>query len=206
MAMEAEQNTLERIQAAARAEFMEKGFKSASLRNIVKMAGVTTGAFYGYFSSKEALYASIVEPHAAAVMGRFMTAQTEFAKLPKEEQPAHMGVDSADCVEWMLDYMYDHYEDFKLLICCNDGTSYENFIHQMVEVEVEYTFRYIEVLKSLGKEVPDISQELCHMIDSGMFDGIFEVLRHDMPKDQAKYFVTQLRTFYTAGWTKIMGQ
>ena len=30
-------------------EFLEKGFKSASLRNIVKTAGVTTGALYGYY-------------------------------------------------------------------------------------------------------------------------------------------------------------
>lgn len=201
-----EQSTLERIQEAARMEFLEKGFRSASLRNIVKMAGVTTGAFYGYFSSKEALFASIVEPHAAAVMGRFMQTQTDFAALPEEEQPAHMGVDSADCVDWMLDYMYDHYEDSKLLICSSDGTSYENFVHRMVEAEVEYTFRYIEVLKSLGKAVPEISQELCHMIASGMFDGIFEVLRHDMPKERAKHFAAQLREFYTAGWIKIMEQ
>lgn len=198
--------TLKKILDAGRQEFLDKGFRAASLRNIVKLAGVTTGAFYGYFSSKEALFASIVEPHAAAVMGRFMQTQTDFAELPASEQPAHMGVDSADCVDWMLDYMYDHYEDFKLLICCGDGTPYENFIHQMVEVEVEYTFRYIEVLKGLGREVPEISQELCHMIASGMFEGIFEVLRHDMPKDRAKRFVSQLREFYTAGWMKIMGQ
>ena len=204
MADNSERSTLERIHAAARAEFMEKGFKSASLRNIVKAAGVTTGAFYGYFSSKEALFASIVEPHAAAVMGRFMTTQMQFAALPKEEQPRHMGLDSADCIEWVLDYMYEHYEDFKLLICRSDGTSYEDFVHRMVEVE--YTFQYIEVLKQLGQSVPEISQELCHMIASGMFDGFFEVLRHDMPRDSARHFVRQLREFYTAGWLKIMGQ
>lgn len=44
--------TLELIHSAAKAEFLSKGFKSASLRNIVKTAGVTTGAFYGYYSSK----------------------------------------------------------------------------------------------------------------------------------------------------------
>ena len=48
-------------------EFLDKGFLGASLRQIVKNAGVTTGAFYGYFSSKEALFASIVEPHAKAM-------------------------------------------------------------------------------------------------------------------------------------------
>ena len=71
--------TLENIEQAALAEFLDKGFQGASLRQIVKNAGVTTGAFYGYFSSKEALFASIVEPHAAALMGRFMEAQLSFA-------------------------------------------------------------------------------------------------------------------------------
>ena len=41
------------ILSAGKAEFFEKDFNSASLRNIVKTAGVTTGAFYGYFSGKE---------------------------------------------------------------------------------------------------------------------------------------------------------
>ena len=50
-------------------EFLDKGFQGASLRQIVKNAGVTTGAFYGYFSSKEALFASIVEPHAGCFDG-----------------------------------------------------------------------------------------------------------------------------------------
>ena len=58
--------TLESIQQAAMQEFLDKGFLGASLRQIVKSAGVTTGAFYGYFSSKEALFASIVEPHSMA--------------------------------------------------------------------------------------------------------------------------------------------
>ena len=73
-------DTLSKIQLAALEEFSEKGFLGASLRQIVKNAGVTTGAFYGYFSSKEALFASLVEPHAAALMGRFMEAQTRLRR------------------------------------------------------------------------------------------------------------------------------
>ena len=49
-------STLERIHAAARDEFLEKGFQEASLRNIGKTAGVTTGAFYGYYGSKAELF------------------------------------------------------------------------------------------------------------------------------------------------------
>ena len=198
--------TLEKIQQAALEEFSEKGFLGASLRQIVKNAGVTTGAFYGYFSSKEALFASLVEPHAAALMGRFMEAQTSFAELPENEQPAHMGEASGDYVDWMVDYICNHRELVKLLLCRAEGTSYEHFVHNMVEVEVEYTLKYMEVLRRLGKEIPPLDKSLCHIIASGMFNGLFEIVIHDMPREQAHRDVTPFRTFYTAGWLELMGQ
>ena len=198
--------TLLRIKQAALDEFSDKGFLGASLRQIVKNAGVTTGAFYGYFSGKEALFASIVEPHAAALMGRFMEAQTEFAELPEKEQPLHMGEASGDYIDWMVDYICDHREPVKLLLCRAEGTSYEHFIHNMVEAEVEYTLKYMDVLRRLGNDIPELNQSLCHIIASGMFNGLFEIVVHDMPREQAKRDVSQLRTFYTAGWLKLMGQ
>ena len=198
--------TLENIQKAALAEFSEKGFLGASLRQIVKNAGVTTGAFYGYFSSKEALFASIVEPHAAALMGRFMDAQTTFAELPEAEQAVHMGEESGAYVRWMVDYICEHREPVKLLLCRAEGTSYEHFVHNMVEVEVEYTLRYMDVLRRLGRDVPELSQSLCHIIASGMFSGLFEIAVHDMPREQALRDVEQFRSFYTGGWLKLMGE
>lgn len=197
--------TLKKIQEAAMAEFLDKGFLGASLRQIVKSAGVTTGAFYGYFSSKEALFASIVEPHAKALMGKFMEAQTSFAELPEEQQPDHMGVESGSYLDWMVDYICQHREPVKLLLTRAEGTSYEHFVHNMVEVEVEYTLRYMDVLRRLGRAVPELSQSLCHIIASGMFNGLFEIVVHDMPKEQALRDVEQFRTFYTGGWLKLMG-
>ena len=197
--------TLEKIQQAALAEFLDKGFLGASLRQIVKNAGVTTGAFYGYFSSKEALFNAIVEPHAAALMGRFMEAQTTFAELPEKEQPEHMGLESGRCVDWMVDYICAHREPVKLLLCCAEGTSYEHFVHNMVEVEVESTLQYMEVLRHLGRDVPELSRSLCHIIASGMFSGLFEIVVHDMPREQAQRDVEQFRQFYTGGWLKLMG-
>ena len=197
--------TLEKIQEAALTEFLDKGFLGASLRQIVKNAGVTTGAFYGYFSSKEALFASIVEPHAKALMGKFMEAQTSFAELPEEQQPSHMGVESRTYLDWMVDYICQHREPVKLLLTRAEGTSYEHFVHSMVEVEVEYTLQYMEVLRRLGRDIPELSQSLCHIIASGMFSGLFEIVVHDMPREQAQRDVEQFRQFYTGGWLKLMG-
>ena len=197
--------TLESIQQAAMQEFLDKGFQRASLRQIVKNAGVTTGAFYGYFSSKEALFNALVEPHAAAIMGKFMEAQTSFAELPEEQQPSHKGVESGTYLDWMVDYICQHREPVKLLLTRSEGTSYEHFVHNMVEVEVEYTLQYMEVLRRLGKDIPTLDKSLCHIIASGMMSGIFEIVVHDMPREQALRDVDHLRDFYTAGWLKLMG-
>lgn len=195
-------DTLEKIQQTALDEFLEKGFLRASLRQIVKHAGVTTGAFYGYFSSKEALFASIVEPHAAILMSKYVNAHISFSELPAEEQPEHMGVESGAYIHWMVEYVCQHREPVKLLFCGAEGTSYENFIHNMVEVES--TFRYMETLCRLGYSIPELSPSLCHIIASGMLGGLVEIVVHDIPQEQALRDVEQLREFYTAGWLKLM--
>lgn len=59
--MTGNEETKAKIEKAALDEFMEKGFANASLRQIVKNAGLTTGAFYKYFPTKEDLFASLVD-------------------------------------------------------------------------------------------------------------------------------------------------
>ena len=178
-----ETGTQTRILAAAKTEFLEKGFRNASLRTIVKLAGVTTGAFYGYYSNKEALFSALVEPHAAAIMGKFMQVQDHFAQLPDEEQMQQMGMESGACFDWMIDYLY------------------EDSNH---EVEVEATFQFLKTLHRLGKAVPQIDRQLCHIVSSGMFSGVFEIVVHDMTKENAKNYISALRRFYQAGWAELM--
>lgn len=200
-----ESTTLKNILSAGKAEFLEKDFNSASLRNIVKTAGVTTGAFYGYSSGKEALFAALVEEHAKAIMNIFMSAQESFEELSDEEKINHMGVESRTSLNEIVDYIYEHFDEFKLIICKSEGTSYENFIHNMVEIEVEETYQFIDALRSQGKHVPNIEKAVCHMIVSGMFSGIFELIEHDMKKENAKKYVSEFQDFYIAGWSKILG-
>ena len=112
---EVEQTTLNLILSAAMQEFLEKGFKSASLRNIVKTAGVTTGAFYGYYDSKEDLFEALVGEHYNFLLSRFCRAQKEFADIPPEEQPDNLTSTSGECMYEMLLYAYEHLNEFKLI-------------------------------------------------------------------------------------------
>ena len=79
-----ETNTLSSILNAGKKEFLAKGFRSASLRSIVKEAGVTTGAFYGYYKSKEDLFRALVGEPAQTFLSVYHHAQDSFAELPRQ--------------------------------------------------------------------------------------------------------------------------
>ncbi|MFT8889230.1 MAG: TetR/AcrR family transcriptional regulator [Ethanoligenens sp.] len=198
-------STLRAIQSAGKNEFLNKGFHAASLRDIVKEAGVTTGAFYGYYASKEELFRALVSEPANVLLDRFRDAQNRFANLPHQEQLGQMGKISGECMDWMVEYIYDHFDTFKLILCKSEGTEYENYIDTMVEIETAETHRFIEVQRGLGNEIKEIDSALEHLLISGMFSALAEMVVHDMPKEQATHFVKELQAFYSAGWKEIMG-
>ena len=203
---ETEQTTLNLILSAAMEEFLEKGFKSASLRNIVKTAGVTTGAFYGYYDSKEDLFEALVSEQYGYIMDCFCKAQQEFADIPQEEQPDNLSSTSGECMHEMLLYAYEHLNEFKLILCRSEGTRFSKFIDEMVEIETKSTNDYLEVLEKLGRPSPPIDERLEHILITGMFNIFFELIIHEMPLEEAEHYLNEMRAFYTAGWMKIMGQ
>lgn len=203
---EPERSTLELIHRAAKAEFMEKGFQAASLRNIVKTAGVTTGAFYGYYASKEELFAALVNPAYEYMMERYRQAHEYFESLPMEKQPEQIGKMSSACMYDLLVFSCEHTDEFYLILKCSEGTKYASMIDDMVELEVESTHKYYKVLEQLGTPSPKIDERLEHIMATGMIGAFFEMILHRMPLEDAKAFLQQLNDFYTAGWMKIMGQ
>ena len=201
-----ELTTLEAIHMAAKAEFLKKGFKSASLRNIVKTAGVTTGAFYGYYDSKEELFAALVDEACKYMMNRYRQAHEQFENLPIQEQPDQMGKLSQECMNDLLIYTYEHMEEFHLILKCSEGTKYSHMVDEMVELEVQATHRYYKVLEQLGTPAAKIDERLEHILVTGMLNAYFEMVLHEMPIENAKVYLQELCEFYTAGWLKIMGQ
>lgn len=202
--MSEEENTLSKILASAKREFLEKGFLNASLRNIVKNAGVTTGAFYRYYDSKEELFSALVGEYARYVLDLFNRTVDDFEKLPGDIQTEQMVDTSSSYLCVLLDYVYDHYDAFKLLIMCAEGTAYADFIHQLVVREVDSTYKYMQTLMDMGYEVEPLNKNLIHIISSGLFAGIFEMIVHDMPKEEAGAYLSQFHRFYCAGWSELL--
>ena len=78
-------------------------------------------------------------------------------------------------------------------------------IHDIVEIETEATREFIKAMEATGAPKYTVDPYLEHMLFSGQFSAFFEIIVHDMPREQALENVRELIAFYTAGWRKIMG-
>ncbi|TCO69158.1 TetR/AcrR family transcriptional regulator [Marinisporobacter balticus] len=197
-------NTLQKIMIEGKREFLEKGFKDASLRNIVKGAGVTTGAFYGYYPDKKALFEALVLPVVNGLREIFLLAQEEFDRLPKADKKENVYDYTSDEVKKFVAYIYDHFDEFKLLISCAEGTAFSDFVHNLVEIEVEYTLKFVESTGNDAMASGRATPELLHIISSAFFSAVFEVVKHDMSKEAADTYIDSLKQFFTAGWQRIL--
>ena len=147
------EDTQKNILNTARKHFLKDGLTGASLRNIVKDAGLTTGAFYKYYPTKEALFDALTDPYMEHIYQIYDQIVEEFEKLSASDQTRNMSYTSSDGMEQMVDYIYDHYDNFRLLLKCGDSGKFELFIHNMVEREMKSSLNYMEKMKENGAEV-----------------------------------------------------
>ena len=127
----------------------------------------------------------------------------DFEKLSAKEQTSNMSDTSGDGMDQMIDYIYEHYDNFRLLLKCGDSGKFETFIHNMVDREMRSSLEYVKKMKEDGIEIPIVGESLMHMIYTGFFSSIFQIIEHDIDKETAKRNVHKLREFNTGGWERL---
>ena len=197
------EDTEKNILNTARKHFLKDGFSGAYLRNIVKDAGLTTGAFYKYYPTKEALFDALTDPYIEHIYQIYDRVVEDFEKLSAKEQTSNMSDTSGDGIDQMIDYIYEHYDNFRLLLKCGDSGKFETFIHNMVDREMRSSLEYVKKMKEDGIEIPIVGESLMHMIYTGFFSSIFQIIEHDIDKETAKRNVNKLREFNTGGWERL---
>ena len=74
---------------------------------------------------------------------------------------------------------------------------------EVVELDSATTYRYIEAVVNDAVTSGRLTPEIMHMINTACFTGIFEVVAHDMGREEAHAYVERLCLFYRAGWNTI---
>jgi hypothetical protein len=104
---------------------------------------------------------------------------------------------------WTIQYIYEHYQAFKLLICKSQGTRFENFTHELVLLEEESTIKYMRKLKKLGIRINRVPKKELLLFVTTSINAIFLTVEHDFSKKDALLYAKHLDAYNTAGWKKI---
>ncbi len=122
----------EKVKKAIKEEFLEKGFKDASIRSIGARAGMTSAGLYRHYADKETMFNAMVEPLIESIKN--WTARHTDKKynlvdggVPDEELFGETFVDM------IKEIILPRRDEFILLMSRSGGTKYENFIHDYVK-------------------------------------------------------------------------
>lgn len=198
----------EKILVCAKKEFLEKGYSEASLRRIAAEADTTTGSIYSRFGGKEGLFSAIVQPVAEEFTDIFLKCQQDFHDMDSEKQAGTMFEYSSSGMRNLLEYMYDHFEEFQLLLDASYGTKFQNFVEHLAEIETEYTYKFMNVIQFQNRNDHNgekkIPEEFIHIMTRARFESFFEVIRHKMEKEDAIQYMDMLEKFHYNGWNSIL--
>lgn len=193
------------ILLSAKSNFLEKGFESSNLREICKQANVTTGAFYRHFKDKEAVFEELVAHVVEKLKKSYFEKEDEFYKSLDDANNDRIWDMTDESIIFFVELIYENYDEFKLLLVCADGTKYENFLHDIANIETIHTIEFMNKLKEKGYKIKNISEKEVHMLIQAYFSSIFEVIIHDYDKREAIKCIKTVVDFNKMGWKYIFG-
>lgn len=207
--MREEKETKKLLLESAKAEFMEKGFEKASLRNICKNAGVTTGALYFFFNNKEDLFSTIVEePYNTLFQmlsehyGEHETIFSGFSS-PSDLESAFIEEQHKEIERGLVHILYKNYDAFLLIIEKSQGTRFENCIDTLVELTEN---SYIHMAEKMAGMLSgySVNRYMCHWLTHITFDAFIHLLTHVPDENTALKYVEKMIEFMLNGWINLV--
>ena len=191
--------TTEKIIRNVREEFLTYGYEKASLNRVSERVGITTAGLYKHFRNKEDMFYFLVKD----TLSDFHKL-TEQDRIQMEEIADYNPFDS-DWANFWTDFIFSHYDGVKLLICCSKGSMYESFEEEAIRIEAEGNKRYAELLQRSGKRTKIITDMQWRILSTTYVHLIFEIVRHDMNREEAYNHLLFVSELIYPGWKTIFG-
>lgn len=192
----------ERILAAARSEFMQYGYKEASMRRIGEASGLTAAALYRHFVNKEALFGAVVEP---AVHDIYAWIDAHVARAEAAVKAGGQGLWQDTEIDMMREVVYPRMDEYRLLLNCAAGSKYENFLHDLVTDHQRRMGAVLPRLRAQGYPVREISSEQLHLLLTAYTTALFEPVIHEYSQQEALACLDTVEAFFLPGWRQILG-
>lgn len=191
--------------------FKDQGFEKSNLRAICKAAGVTTGAFYGHFEDKEALFSELVEPIVSQIQRSYTMYEDRSFDVYKKEKHIKketiykiLESKAQGAIEMVL-YFFEHKDVFELLVFGSYGTKFNNFLDEIIEREDKNHFEILSMIYGEEHVNDVITNRGIHLINHAYFYALSEVAVHSKSIEEVKLNATLISEFFNEGWKKIRG-
>ena len=112
---------------------------------------------------------------------------------------------SNDTLQNLVDFIYQNFDSFKLLLECADGTKYSSFVNDVVTMEVQNTLKMLDVMHERGIIVKDLCENEFHMLSHAFLSCVFESVMHNYGREDTLAYVHTMVEFFNAGWQKVLG-
>lgn len=193
-----------RVNAAIKAEFLENGYERSSVRSIGERAGMTSAGLYRHYKDKEDMFNSMMEPLIESI--RRWTDDHKKMKYSMLDSGTDMKILFGQTfIDMIIDEVYPKKDEFRILLCCSQGTKYENFMHDYITEQENELIEAIDHMANCGYPVRKMKREDIHMILSAYVTAIFEPIKHNYSKDELVRCLGTINDFFMPGWKRIMG-
>ena len=213
--MPKDKKTKELLLKCATEEFIEKGYKDASLRNICRRAGLTTGAMYFFFDGKEDIFNAVVEEPVNALMS-YITNHFELEKEEMQKAAYQAKLSGADLKSFIgiteelspedisssneiIKILYSNRELVNLIVYNSAGTKYEHMIDEVVEI-VEKHYRYLADGICKVRGIPKIDKFSIHWIAHEQIDIFLYLLGHVESEKEALKLSDKIVKILYSSW------
>ncbi len=196
--------TKELIIAAARDEFMKKGFQDASMRTIAGRVGITATALYRHYASKEDIFDVVVSPAVNAWEALCVSEETRQTGTARESGIEAMWQDEEQA-GFIVDIIYKDFESQKLLFFKSKGTKYENYLHEIVTKVQTATLNFMKEIEKKGVTINHVDEKEMHLILSAQYSAMLEMVDHDFSYEEALHYANTLAVFFKEGWRNFLG-
>ena len=100
----------------------------------------------------------------------------------------------------LISFIYKNFDEFKLLLTGSPGTYYQDFLESLVLLDTNCMKTFLTQIGSKAMKEGRIADGFLHVVSSAFYAGIFEVVIHDMPMEEARKYINELRAFCGNGW------
>lgn len=186
------------IEECAMNEFLEHGYRDASMRRIADAAGVTTGSIYARYKSKEELFLKLTAPVVQDAGKAFEILRPIYYAARTAED---MGKAMRKEEEVTLHVIFDHYEAATLLLCRSEGSTAESFFRELTQQKITETEKFFS-------GIPD-SKDLRHAVEvilTMQFDMYRQILQNGYSLQEAESCMKILSGFINGGWQTMMSE